>query len=262
MKKLKVMGMICSMIMSMVMTVSITGCGDNSSSSGKSSNETSSAVENAAEQTNGIDYMALVNKEYPLPDNWEDTVEIVHMTNSIGDDVAVEKKAYDAYLKLKAELEKEDVHIDLDSAFRSVKEQQEIVDDFTKKYGEEYVKQYVAVPGFSEHHTGLALDLYLNINGKDIVENEDMVLETETWEKIHKKLADHGFILRYLEGKEAITGYNYEPWHIRYVDSPEIAKEITEKGITLEEYLDKLPQKDVAPPKSDDSSSDSSDTNE
>ena len=62
--------------------------------------------------------------------------------------------------------------------------------------------------------------------------NEDMVNYPEIWEKIHAKLADHGFILRYLEGKEKITGYNYEPWHIRYVDDAGIAKEITDKGLS------------------------------
>ena len=100
----------------------------------------------------------------------------------------------------------------------------------------------VAVPGYSEHHTGLALDLYLNINGKDVYENEDMVKYPEVWAKIHKKLADYGFILRYLEGKEDITGYSYEPWHIRYIDNVDAAKEIAERGITLEEYLDKVPE--------------------
>lgn len=196
----------------------------------------------------GIDYLALVNKEYPLPDGWEDALETVHMTNSVGDDVEVEKKAYEAYLELKADLEKDGVFIDLDSARRSIAAQQDIVVRFTEKYGEDYVKKYVAVPGYSEHHTGLALDLYFNLNGEDVYYNEDMVQYPEIWEKIHAKLAAHGFILRYLEGKEAITGYNYEPWHIRYVGSAEIAREITERGITLEEYLNKLPKIDVAPP--------------
>lgn len=196
----------------------------------------------------GVDYLALVNKEYPLPKGWEDAIETVHMTNSVGDDVEVEKKAYDAYLELKADLEKDGVYIDLDSARRSIAAQEDIVVRFTEKYGEDYVKKYVAVPGYSEHHTGLALDLYFNLNGEDVYYNEDMVQYPEIWEKIHAKLADHGFILRYLEGKEAITGYNYEPWHIRYVDSVDIAKEIMSKGITLEEYLNKLPKIDVAPP--------------
>ena len=143
-----------------------------------------------------------------------------------------ESRAYEAYQKLRKDFEADDVHVDLDSAFRSVEAQQEIVDDFTKRYGEDYVKKYVAVPGYSEHHTGLALDLYLNIDGQDVYMNEDMVNYPEIWEKIHAKLADHGFILRYLEGKEKITGYNYEPWHIRYVDDAGIAKEITDKGLS------------------------------
>ncbi len=200
-------------------------------------------------QNKGIDYLVLVNKENKLPDDWEDNLETVTVKNSLGDDVEVEKEAYDAYLKLKDALAEEGVHVDLDSARRSVAEQQKIWDDFMEKYGETYTKRTVAVPGYSEHHTGLALDLYLNIDGEDVYYNEDMVEYPEVWEKIHAKLAEYGFILRYLEGKEAITGYGYEPWHIRYVGSSEVAKEITDKGITFEEYLGKLPEGDVAPPK-------------
>ena len=215
-----------------------TGCG--SSSSG-SSNEATTAATTAATvdsaKTGSIDYMALVNKTHKLPDTWEDNLETVHMTNSVGDDVEVEAKAYDAYLKLKAELEKDGVYVDLDSARRSVADQQRIMDDFTKQYGADYAAKTVAKPGYSEHHTGLALDLYLIIDGKDVVENEDMIQYPEIWSKIHAKLADYGFILRYLDGSEHITGYGYEPWHIRYLDNVDTAKEITSKGITFEEYL-------------------------
>ncbi|MBQ9828132.1 MAG: M15 family metallopeptidase [Lachnospiraceae bacterium] len=187
-----------------------------------------------------IDYLVLVNRHNPLPEGWEDELETVEIVDSQGWDVEVEKTAYDAYLDLKADLEKEGVYVDLDSARRSVAEQQRIWDDFMEKYGEEYTKKTVAVPGFSEHQTGLALDLYLNVDGEDIYENEDMVQYTEIWAKIHAKLAEHGFILRYLRGMEDVTGYGYEPWHIRYV-GVEAAKEIMSKGITLEEYLGKVP---------------------
>ena len=200
-------------------------------------------------QKQDIDYLVLVNKENRLPDDWEDKLQTVTVKNSLGDDVEVEKEAYAAYLKLKADLEKEDIHVDLDSARRSVAAQQDIWDRFMEKYGEEYTRTYVAVPGYSEHHTGLALDLYLNINGVDVYLNEDMVEYPEIWARIHEKLADHGFILRYLEGKEAITGYGYEPWHIRYIRSADTAREIRTRGITLEEYLNKLPATDVAPPR-------------
>ncbi len=96
----------------------------------------------------------------------------------------------------------------------------------------------MAKPGYSEHHTGLALDLYFRLDGEDVYYNEDMVKYPEIWEKIHAKLADYGFILRYLEEKEHITGYGYEPWHIRYIDDVEAAKEImAQPGLTLEVWL-------------------------
>lgn len=220
------------------MTVAVfSGCGGTSS---QQPTETATATEAATadEAKNaGIDYMALVNKTHKLPDDWEENLQTVHMTNSIGDDVEVEKKSYDAYLKLKKDLEKDGVFVDLDSARRSVADQQRIMDEFTEQYGKEYALKTVAAPGFSEHHTGLALDLYLIIDGKDVTENEDMVKYPEIWSKIHAKLAGYGFILRYLDGREYITGYGYEPWHIRYIDDTEKAKEITGKDITFEEYL-------------------------
>ena len=212
------------------------------SQSAADSSETDSSQ--ADEQTENIDYMALVNKLNKLPDNWDEELQTEHFTNTVGDDVEVEKKAYEAYLKLKADLEADGVFVDLDSARRSVEDQQRIMDDFTKEYGKDYAIKTVAEPGYSEHHTGLALDLYLIIDGKDIVENEDMMQYPEIWEKIHSKLADYGFILRYLENREQVTGYGYEPWHIRYIDDVDKAKEITEKGLTLEEYLGKATAED------------------
>ena len=188
-----------------------------------------------------VDYMVLVNFENPLPEDWLDRVEFYASINSVGDDVFVEAEAYKAYLELKKDVEKElqdrKVTLELDSAYRSEAAQKKIVDEFTEKYGADYVKQYVAVPGYSEHHTGLALDLYFIVDGKTVYENEDLEQYPEIWEAIHKKMPEYGFILRYPEGKEKITGVSYEPWHMRYVGSPETAKEITEQGVTLEEYL-------------------------
>ena len=194
----------------------------------------------------GIDYLALVNKLNPLPEGWEDALETVTITNSVGDEVEVEAKAFAAYELLKADLEENDgVYIELDSARRSIAAQQDIVDHFTEKYGADYTAKTVAQPGYSEHHTGLALDLYFRIKGEDdsftdVYYNEDMEKDEYKgiWDAIHAKLADYGFILRYLEGEEHITGYRYEPWHIRYVDSVDIAREImSQPGLTLEEYL-------------------------
>ena len=215
------------------------------SASASTAASTTASTAAAAEQAEAINYLALVNKLNPLPEGWEEALETVHITNSVGDDVEVEKKAYDAYLLLKEDLEKEGIYVDLDSARRSVAEQQRIMDDFTQKYGADYALKTVARPGLSEHHTGLALDLYLIIDGKDVVENEDMIQYPEIWETIHSKLADYGFILRYLQDKEHITGYGYEPWHIRYVDDVNIAKEIMDSGVTLEGWLGAVNETDV-----------------
>lgn len=196
-------------------------------------------AEETKKEVSKYDYLVLVNKYSQLPDDWEKNVELVDTKNAWDEDIKIEKKAYENYKKLKKELESEGITIELDSVYRSVKEQQELWDEWSKDptKGIEYVRKYVAVPGYSEHHTGLAVDICLKKDGKLIYENEDMIAEKEIFAKIHKKLAKYGFILRYLEGRDETTGYAYEPWHLRYVGSTKIAKEIMDKNITFEEYL-------------------------
>jgi len=187
-----------------------------------------------------INYLVLVNKQTKLPDDWEEKVELVDTKNAWDEDIKVEKKAYEAYLKLKDAVAKDGVTIELDSTYRSVKAQQELWDRWSAdpEKGPEYVKKFVAVPGYSEHHTGLAIDICLRKNGELVYDNDEMIADRESFAKIHSKLADYGFILRYLENRQDSTGYTYEPWHLRYVGSTEIAKEIMTKGLTLEEYLE------------------------
>jgi D-alanyl-D-alanine carboxypeptidase len=237
--------LIMLLIAAMVFLLPLTGCSKQSESEEPADAAAETEAEAETEEGSVIDYMVLVNQKNPLPDGWEEALETTTITNSVGDEVYVERKAYEAYCRLKEAVEKDlegyekgEVRLELDSAYRSVAAQQKIVDDFTEKYGEDYVKQYVAVPGYSEHHTGLALDLYFTIDGKDVYENEDLVQYPDIWEAVHARLPEFGFILRFPEYGEAITGYAYEPWHIRYLDSPEIAKEITDRKITLEEYLE------------------------
>lgn len=184
------------------------------------------------------DYLVLVNKQNPLPEGWEDELDLVFMVNSVGDRVEVERTVYKAYLELKKDLaENEDIDVDLDSAYRSIAYQQDILERFTEKYGAAYAARTVAKPGTSEHHTGLALDLYFRLGDKVVYENEDLVLYPEVWKKIHARLAAHGFILRYPGGKEGTVDYTYEPWHIRYVGL-EAAAEISETpGLSFEDWL-------------------------
>ena len=186
---------------------------------------------------NAYDYLVLVNKTHKLPDDWESNVVLKEATNRYGEKYKVEMKALEQFTWLQKELADEGIYIELDSTTRSVAEQQKLWDDWTVEKGEDYVKKYVAVPGYSEHHTGLAIDVCLDKDGKRIDDNDAMIAEREIFAKVHEKLAKYGFILRYLEGKDAETGYSYEPWHFRYIDDPAIAKEIMDKGITLEAYL-------------------------
>ena len=182
-------------------------------------------------------YLTLVNKTHQLPQDWEECVQIDTVQNSLGETLQIEHKTYESFLKLRDALLLEDIQIELDSVYRTVEEQQELWDYFTEKYGEKYTKEYVAVPGYSEHHTGLAVDIFVIKDGEIIRENDDMIADKNDFAVIHNYLAEYGFILRYLEGKEEITGYSYEPWHLRFVNSKDIAEEITMKGLTLEEYL-------------------------
>ena len=124
----------------------------------------------------------------------------------------------------------------MDSCYRTVEEQQMIYNEFMIKYGEKYTEKIIAPIRASEHHTGLAIDLSLKINDKLLIENEDLMANENIFLEIHKYLKDFGFILRYPKGREQVTGYSYEPWHIRYVGVVP-ATIIYENDLTLEEYL-------------------------
>lgn len=192
-----------------------------------------------AQEHYDLDYLVLVNKENKLPDDWEEKVHLSSATNADGKEIFVETEALKKYYELRDALAEEDIYILLDSTYRTVAYQEDLAERFRQQYGEEYVKQYVAVPGYSEHHTGLAIDVCLRVGNTIIDDNDEMIAQKEIFAKVHEKLADYGFILRYMEGKEDITGYAYEPWHFRFVGSEAIAQEIYKNGWTLEEYLSK-----------------------
>jgi D-alanyl-D-alanine carboxypeptidase len=181
-------------------------------------------------------YLVLVNKTHQLPENWDEKIELVSDHDPWGEEVKIEKETFNHFIELREALLEQGVDIRLESVYRSVEDQITLWNYFKEQYGEDYCKQYVATPGYSEHHTGLAVDICLIKNGELINDNDRMIADVEDFSKIHAAMPDYGFIIRYPEGKEDITGYSYEPWHLRYVGSPEIAKEIASKGLTLEEY--------------------------
>ena len=126
----------------------------------------------------------------------------------------LEENTYHAYQDLQKALKKENIEIGIESAYREISYQEELKNRLLTEKGEDYVKEFVAEPGYSEHHTGLAIDLAIK---KDGIYQDDP--SPEDYKKIHSILHKYGFILRYPQGKEDITGYSYEPWHIRYVGS-------------------------------------------
>ena len=93
----------------------------------------------------------------------------------------------------------------------------------------------IAVPGTSEHHTGLALDIVT----PTYQVLDDGYATTDAFKWLYENCADYGFILRYPENTTHITGIIYEPWHYRYV-GVEVAKYITENNITFEEYIEEI----------------------
>lgn len=181
------------------------------------------------------DYLVLVNEDNPFDERFLDTIELISFTNVKGKEELIEKKTYAAYLELVRKLESIGITAGAGGVFRTVEYQQVLMDRFIREKGEEYARKFVAIPGRSEHHTGLAIDLLPFVNGAYRSEHKDLFAAADIFAEIHPLLPEFGFILRYPAGKESITKINYEPWHIRYVGSA-AAEEITEKGLTLEEY--------------------------
>ncbi|RXV60940.1 MULTISPECIES: D-alanyl-D-alanine carboxypeptidase family protein [unclassified Fusibacter] len=122
----------------------------------------------------------------------------------------------------------------LSSGYRDYDFQESLFSQGVRKNGYAYTNRFIAVPGQSEHQTGLAVDITAKSVSLGLTATFD---GTKEYEWLMEHAYEYGFILRYPEGKEAITGYGYEPWHYRYVGSATIARYIMEEEITLEEYL-------------------------
>ena len=184
------------------------------------------------------DYLILVNPFHKIPEDYFDGLELVEMRGYDDEVFRVEKEVAQQFCKLQKASAEIGIEILLSSAYRSVEKQRAIKEEFTAEYGEDYAERFVAEPGYSEHHTGLAVDFVAEIGGRWLIDSKEIIERTGELQPVYDILPKYGFILRYLKGKEEITGYPAEPWHIRYLGDPEIAVYITAKGITLEEYKD------------------------
>ena len=139
----------------------------------------------------------LVNKENKIKESFYKYLELITVKNKSNEELQIEKETYDNYLKLEEHLKEKSIAIDIEKAYSST-----------------------AVEN-SEYNTALALSIKI---------------DSTNYEELHKVLFKYGFILRYPKGKESITGYEYNPTHIRYVGKI-ISKIIYENDWTLEEYL-------------------------
>lgn len=153
-----------------------------------------------------------------------------------GESVLLEREAAGQLDRLMREIDGWE-HIVPVSGYRSFAQQQKIWDDSVVDSGLEFTKEFVAVPGHSEHQTGLAIDLGLKQDKVDFICPEFPY--SGICQTFRDRAADYGFIERYPQGKENITHIGHEPWHFRYV-GVEHAKQIAEKKLTLEEYVEWL----------------------
>ena len=158
-----------------------------------------------------INGILIVNKKYSIPSTYS----------------AYNKKATEMVNKLRNDAKKQGIILPMKSGNRTYKEQHDLYERYKSKYGIEFADKRAARAGHSEHETGLAFDI------GHVTEQFGSTKEG-IWLK--ENCSKYGFIIRYPKYKEGITGYGYEPWHVRYVGT-NIAKEIMEKEITLEEYL-------------------------
>ncbi|MEK5443403.1 MULTISPECIES: D-alanyl-D-alanine carboxypeptidase family protein [unclassified Fredinandcohnia] len=182
-------------------------------------------------------FLLLVNKEVGVldatyvPQNL--VVPNVDFSTSVSERKHMVKEAAEALEKLFAQASVDGIELHAQSGYRSYATQQVIYDSYVRGYGETEASTFSAKAGQSEHQTGLAMDVTSDSVDNQLVQEFGETVEGK-WVAEHA--AEFGFIVRYTLGNEDITGYMYEPWHIRYV-GVEHAKYITEHEITLEEYL-------------------------
>ncbi len=185
---------------------------------------------------NPSDITVLVNKQIMLPDGYKpsDLVEpkVPFIFQEKDERRLLRKEAAEALEAMIAGARNDGIYLAGVSGYRSYETQKTLYDYYVKVQGQEEARKYSAEPGHSEHQTGLAMDVS-GSTGKCAA--ADCFADTSEAKWLASHSSEYGFIIRYMKGKEDVTGYNYEPWHLRYVGIP-MAREITDKGIALEEY--------------------------
>ncbi|MCC5894758.1 MAG: M15 family metallopeptidase [Alkalibacterium sp.] len=179
---------------------------------------------------------ALVNKQYGLPEDYapDDLVTVDVPTVLENPEVRqLREEAADALKEMFDAAQEDELYLHARSGYRSYQTQVQLYNSYVSNHGEEAANRYSAQPGHSEHQTGLGMDVTSESANLQLTEAFGDTPEGK-WVEDHAH--EFGFIIRYPQGKEEITGYQYEPWHLRYLGE-ELAAEVYESGLTYEEYL-------------------------
>ena len=175
--------------------------------------------------------LIVVNRWNKLPEDY--SVDLTELSNG----QKVDSRIYPALQEMFDAARAEGIYPIVREGYRTEEEQQDTLDEkiqayinegYSRSRAEKTAKEWVALPGTSEHQLGIAVDINAD---KSKCTNEEVY--AWLWENAYK----YGFILRYPLGKQEITGTSYEPWHYRYV-GVEVAQDIYESGVCLEEYVE------------------------
>ena len=179
-------------------------------------------------KTSAFSIDMLVNKHYKLDEDFVPD-DLVEFDQEYCNDEVQEgnREAVVAFKNMYEAAKKEGLGLVINSSYRSYQDQENICNTFKDLYGEGYVTKYVALPGFSEHQTGLAFDIGST--------SSKVFAESKEYEWMKDNAYKYGFILRFTKSNAYITGFRSEPWHYRYVGK-KIAKYIYENDISFEEY--------------------------
>lgn len=174
-----------------------------------------------------IDNNIIVNKTYSLPEDYKPTNSYTEVTSDRCQN-CIDKEVMTAFKLMQADASSLGLNIYISSGYRSYNYQKTLYNNYTAVSGQTGADTYSARPGHSEHQTGLCFDL-------NTIDSSFAYTPEGKW--ITNNAYLYGFIIRYPEGKENITGYMYESWHLRYIGK-DLAEALYNNGdwITLEEY--------------------------
>ncbi|MGI5958675.1 MAG: M15 family metallopeptidase [Massiliimalia sp.] len=235
-----------------ILILAVWGCQSlfsDSADSKKDTNTSSDTIDTGKNQTNlktessdKIDksawYLVLANQSHKLDEDF------VPETKEIPNGQQVDERIYDSLMKMVNDAKEEGLNLVVCSGYRPYDLQVELFEDqiqmemengYSREEAEKRAATTVAIPGTSEHQTGLAVDIV----ALDYQNLDEGVMDTPEVKWLYEHCQEYGFIVRYPDGKSDITKIIYEPWHYRYVGK-EAATEIMSKGITLEEYLGEI----------------------